>query len=163
MSTGQIFRHFPQRVQVSGSQASCRKLVLLNSEKIAPSGQAARQKGRLAIVDTVTKNRRIAILTQNSDPIMARTPAFIVAHGIPPSRVPAGHSFENQCSPVRKGTDEHEDGQRRRSGDTSPTAEGTIFQDRNLYSRSWRAPKGHRVPHVMRPTDAPTTDRVPMA
>jgi len=45
MSTGQIVWHFPHRVQVSGFQASCRKLDLLNREKIAPRGQIARRRG----------------------------------------------------------------------------------------------------------------------
>jgi len=39
MSTGQIFWHFPHRVQVSGFHASWRKLDLLKREKIAPSGR----------------------------------------------------------------------------------------------------------------------------
>jgi len=103
MSTGQITWHFPHFVQVSGSQASCRKLALLNREKIAPRGQAARQKGRLAIVDVVTKKSRIATLTQNSDRTIERTPAFIVTHGRPPMSVPTGHSFENQLSRVMYG------------------------------------------------------------
>ena len=103
MSTGQIVWHFPHRVQVSGSQASCRKLDLLNREKIAPRGQIARQKGRLTIVDVVTKKRRIAILTQNSDRTIERMPAFIVTHGRPPISVPTGHSFENQLSRVSQG------------------------------------------------------------
>src|SRR5512140_1842170 len=103
MSTGQIVWHLPHRVQVSASQASCRKLDLLNREKIAPRGQIARQKGRLTIVAVVTKKRRIAILTQNSEWTIERMPAFIVTHGRPPISVPTGHSFENQLSRVSQG------------------------------------------------------------
>src|SRR3990170_6397504 len=103
MSTGQIFRHFPHRVQVSGFHASCRKLDRLKSEKIAPRGQAARQKGRLTRTDEVTKRSRIPILTQKREPIMARTLPLIATHGRPAPRVPMGQSLENQCTWVTAG------------------------------------------------------------
>jgi hypothetical protein len=85
-------------VQVSGFHASCRKLDLLNREKIAPSGQTARQNGRFTIEEVVTKKRRIAILTQKSARIIERTFGFRVTHGRPPISVPIGQSFENQFS-----------------------------------------------------------------
>src|SRR3972149_1418270 len=104
MSTGQIFWHFPHRVQVSGFHANCRKLDRLKSEKIAPRGQAARQKGRLDRTDEVMKRSRIPILTQKREPIMARTLSLIAIHGRPPPSVPMGQSRENQCTCVRAGT-----------------------------------------------------------
>src|SRR4030065_2359134 len=103
MSTGQVFRHFPHGVQVSGFHASCRKLDRLNSEKIAPRGQAARQKGRLTRTEEVTKRSRIPILTQKREPIMARMLPLMVTHGRPALRVPMGQSLENQRTWGRAG------------------------------------------------------------
>src|SRR3989304_8048153 len=103
MSTGQIFWHFPHRVQVSGFQANWRKLDRLNSEKIAPRGQAARQKGRLTRTEEVTKRSRIPILTQKREPIMARTLSLIVTNGRPALRVPMGQGLENQGPRGRAG------------------------------------------------------------
>src|SRR4030067_1160580 len=104
MSTGQIFCHFPHRVRVSGFHASWRKLDRLKSEKIAPRGQEARQKGRLTRTEEVTNRSRIQTLTQKREPIMARTLPLIVTHGRPAPSVPIGQSLENQCTWVRAGT-----------------------------------------------------------
>jgi hypothetical protein len=101
MSTGQIFRHFPHRVQVSGFQASCRKLEPLKKEKIAPRGQAALQKMRLTGTEAATKKRRIESFTQKREPIIARTLRFSVVQGSPALSVPIGHSLENQFVWVR--------------------------------------------------------------
>jgi hypothetical protein len=90
-------------VQVSGFHASWRKLDLLNTEKIAPRGQIARQKGRFPRIDTVMKRSRMAILTQKSHRIIERTFRLSVTQGSPPISVPIGHSLENQFSWVMYG------------------------------------------------------------
>src|SRR5512147_2086166 len=96
MSTGQIFWHFPHRVQVSGYQASWRKLEPLKNEKIAPRGQETLQKMRLIGTDAATKKSRMDSFTQKREPIIACSPRFSVIQGSPAMSVPTGHSLENQ-------------------------------------------------------------------
>src|SRR3972149_3552394 len=143
MSTGQIFWHFPHRVQVSGFHASWRKLTRLKSEKIAPRGQEARQKGRLTRTEEVTNKSRIPILTQKREPIMARTLPLIVTHGRPALTVPIGQSLENQCTWVRAGTRRTRTASAAyRRGDAHPGSRP--FQVRILCRMSWRNARGTR-------------------
>jgi len=91
-------------------------LNLLNRENIAPKGHMSLQKGR-RVNNINTKNpARIPSLVKYIPPTKSRTGllcgvrarkfgafGFQIPHGTLASIAPQGHSFENQCSPVKYG------------------------------------------------------------